>query len=158
MRVATEYRTASADTYKRFCTTYPDIHLSFKEWKKIIYTYNYVVRDYILESGDMAKIPFGIGLFAISKKKVKKHKIDRWGREWINLPIDWQKTRELGYHVYNFNNHSDGYRYKWKWFVKSARFQMSSIWNFKPYRDSSRKLAQYLKREGSKYSEIYKEW
>lgn len=158
MRIATEYRTASSDTYKRFCVANPDVSISFEAWKKIIYTYNYTVRDYILDSGDMAKMPFGIGIFAITKKKVKKHKIDPWGREWVNLPIDWQKTKELGKRVYNFNNHSDGYRYKWKWFCKTSRFYLSGIWNFRPYRDSSRKLAQYLKNPTKKYSEIYKEW
>lgn len=158
MKVKTEYRTASAETYKRFCAANPDIKLSYTEWKKIIYTHNYILRDYILESGDIAKIPFGIGIFAISKKPVKKHKTDPWGREWINLPIDWKKTRELGKRIYNFNAHSDGYSYRWKWFINTARFYMAAIWNFKPYRDSSRKLAQFLKNPTKKYTEIYKQW
>jgi hypothetical protein len=153
-----EYRSGSTETYKRFCAANPDVHLSKEQWSKIIYTYNYIVRDYILDSGDISKVPFGIGLFTISKKKIKKHKVDPWNREWVNLPIDWKKTKEEGKYVYLFNNHSDGYRYKWRWFNKTARFYMSAIWNFIPSRDTSRKLAQYLKKPGSVYSEIYQEW
>jgi len=157
-RVKSEYRTTSRDVYNRFCLAYPDIKLSFEDWKKIIYTYSHVVRDYILESGDIAKVPFGIGAFAIAKKKVKKHKTDPWGREWINLAVDWKKTRELGKKTYHLNTHSDGYSYRWKWFIGTARFYLSSIWSFRPYRESSRKLAQFLKNPTKKYTEIYNEW
>ena len=158
MRVKTDYRTASAETYRKFCLAYPDINLSSEKWREIIYTYNRVVRDYILESGDIAKVPFGIGIFAIAKKKLKKHKTDPWGREWVALPIDWKKTKEAGKYIYNFNTHSDGYTYRWKWFLQTARFYMAGLWSFKPHRDSSRKLAQFLKSSSKKYTEIYKEW
>lgn len=158
MRISTEYRTASVDTYSRFCLTYPELGLSYKQWSKILYDYSYTVRDYMLDSGDKTKLPFGIGYFAIAKKRPKKHKTDPNGKVWINLAIDWKKTKEEGKYMYLFNNHTDGYRYKWKWFYKTARFLMAGIWNFKPYRDNSRKLAEYIKKPNSKYSEIYKEW
>ena len=153
-----EYRSGSTETYKRFKAAHPDIDLTSAEWREIVYTYNHIVRDYILDSGDIAKIPFGVGLFTITKKKIKKHKTDPWNREWVNLPIDWKKTKELGKYMYLFNAHSDGYRYKWRWFCKTARFYMAGLWNFKPYRESSRKLAQYLKKPGSVFSEVYQEW
>ncbi len=158
MRLKTDYRTTSAATYKKFSELNPDIEISYEDWKKVLYTYTHIIRDYILDSGDIAKMPFGIGLFAISKRKVSKIKVDPYGKEWINMPIDWKKTKEAGKYIYHFNNHSDGYRYKWKWFIKTARFHLAFIWNFTPHRDSSRKLATYIKKPGSKYSEIYKEW
>lgn len=158
MRTATEYRTASRDTYERFKHSHPGISISYKDWSRVIIAYNQTIRDYILESGDLAKMPFGMGLFCISKKKCKKFITLPDGTTRVNLPVDWKRTKEQGKYVYNFNNHTDGYRYKWMWFPSTACFYQANIWNFKPYRTSSRKLAEYIKKPNSRYSEIYKEW
>src|SRR5687768_12533887 len=112
MRVKVGYRTTERAVYNRFCLAHPEIKISFEKWKEVIYTYNYAFRDYILESGEKAKYPWGFGSFAISKKKVKKFK--EWnGKTYINLPVDWKKTKEMGKTIYHFNAHTDGFRCKW---------------------------------------------
>ena len=156
-RVKTEYRSASKQLYNKFCEKHPDITITFEKWKEVIYTYNYFFRDYILETGEKAKLPWGFGSFAISKRKVKKYKIFN-GKEYINLPIDWKKTKELGKVIYNLNAHTDGYRYKWLWFILEARIYHSDIWVFRPSRISSRKIAEYIKKPSSIYSQLYKQW
>lgn len=156
-RVKVAYRTSSKEAYNKFCSAHPDVKIDFKQWKEIIYTYNYLFRDYILETGDKVKLPWGVGSFSISKRKsIKSITLD--GKEKIVLPIDWNLSNKTGKRVYLLNHHTDGYRYKWFWFSEDARFYQSSIWVFKPSRVSSRKLAEYIKRPGANYFQIYKQW
>lgn len=156
-RVKVSYRTTSRGVYDRFCAAYPSINLSFEKWKEILYTFNCSFRDHILETGDRCKLPWGFGTFSISKKKNRKLVIYE-GVERINMPIDWARTHKLGKRVFHFNAHTDGYKYKWKWFLADCRFYSSDIWMFKPSRLTSRKLAEYLKRPNSPYPQIYREW
>jgi len=154
-RVKVEYRTGSKDVYNKFCTKYPDAGLSYTKWREIIDTFNDLFREYILETGEKGKMPWGIGVFAVSKKKTKKTK-KHDGKEYVNLPIDWQKTKKAGRKIYNFNTHTDGFRFRWYIFPRESRFQHPDIWNFKPSRVSSRKIAEYLKIP--QQQELYKQW
>lgn len=155
MRVPVDYRTSSRECYNSFKKAHPSIKISFEDWKNIIYAFNDEFRLYILETGEKAKLPSGIGEFSIDKKKRKKRK----GKndEFINLPIDWIKTREKGKIIYNFNYHTEGYFFGWKWFKLTARFKNSALWWFKPSRVTSRLLAHYLKTDEN-YQHIYREW
>lgn len=154
-RVAVDWRSASRDNYKSFCKKHPSIKLTFDEWRNIIYSFNESFKIYILETGEKAKLPFGFGEFSINKKKRRKKK--GLNDEFINLPIDWQKTREKGKIIYNFNYHTEGYFFGWMWFKQTARFKNSDLWYFKPSRLTSRLLSHYLK-TNNKYQYIYNEW
>lgn len=156
MRTKVEWRSSSKDNYREFCKKYPNILLSFDEWRNIIYTFNEAFKQYILETGDKIKLPFGFGEFSINKKKRRKVKgVD--GKEFINLPIDWQKTKEKGKVIYNFNYHTEGFFFGWHWFKQNARFKHSDLWYFKPSRTTSRLLSHYIKAD-DKYQHIYREW
>lgn len=156
-RVRVAYRSASKEAYNNFCTSHPEVSLTYLQWKQIIYTYNYAFRDYILETGERVKLPWGLGSFTISKRKTKRSVIFK-GEEKMILPINWPKSIELGKRVYILNTHTDGYRYKWTWFPNDARIYQAFIWVFKPSRITSRKLAEYLKKPSSPYPQIYKQW
>lgn len=160
MRVKVPYRSSSKSVYERFCATYPDISISFKEWKKVIYTYNLLYRDYILETGSRIKMPHGFGPFSITKQKLKlfKNYKDKDGKQYINLPVDWAKTKKAGKRIYHRNSHTDGYKCSWMWMHKDARFHLSEVWNFKPSRTTSRALKTYLSMPDSPYLQKYKNW
>ncbi len=157
MRVSVEYRTASKDVYLDYCKKHPNIELSYDEWRNIIYSFNEAFREYILETGDKVKLPFGFGEFSINKKKRRKVTIDSEGKEHINLSIDWQKTKEKGKTIYNFNYHTEGYFFGWMWFKQKVTYRYSDLWYFKPCRTTSRLLAHYIKAD-EKYQFIYREW
>ena len=108
MRTKIEWRSSSKDNYNKFCKKHPSIKLTFDEWRNIIYQYIESYKEYILETGEKAKLPFGFGEFSINKKKRRKVK-DVNGKEYINLPVDWKKTKEKGKIIYNFNYHTEGY-------------------------------------------------
>lgn len=157
MRTATEFRTTSRDNYKDFRRRHPSVILTYDQWKAILYDFNESFRDYILETGDKIKFPFGFGEFSINKKKRKRIIKDENGQEHIGLPIDWKKTMEKGKTIYNFNFHTEGYFFGWKWFKNTSRLKNTDLWYFKPTRLSSRLIAHYINID-KKYQNIYREW
>ena len=155
-RVSVDWRSASKDNYNDFCKKHPLVNLSFDEWRNILYSYNDAFKHYILETGEKEKLVGSIGDFSINKKKRRRIKgVD--GKEFVNLPIDWQKTKEKGKVIYNFNYHTEGYFFGWMWFKDSARFRNSNLWYFKPSRLTSRLLSHYIKTD-NKYQYMYHEW
>ena len=156
MRTAVDWRSVNRNNYIDFCKSYPNIKLSFDDWQNIIYSFNYAFRDYILETGDKAKFPYGFGDFSIIKRRPKKFKTIK-GKELINLPIDWTKTNQKGKVIYNMNYHTEGFRFKWGWFKRTSRIKHHDLWAFKPSRVTSILLAHYLK-TSNKYQHLYKEW
>jgi nucleoid DNA-binding protein len=156
MRIKLDWRSGSKENYNNFCKKNTSIKITFDEWKNIIYLFNENFKNYILETGEKARLPFGFGEFSINKKKRKKIKnID--GKEYVNLPVDWQRSKEKGKRIYNFNYHTEGYFFGWTWFKESTRLKNINLWYFKPSRTTSRLLSHYLK-TNDKYQHIYKEW
>ena len=158
MRIHTDWSSTSRINYISFCKKYLSIKISFIEWKKIIYGFNEEFKEYILQSGEKARLPQGLGEFSINKKIRKKIVINHTtGEEKINLPIDWKKTKERGKRIYNFNYHTEGYYFGWMWFKISARFKHLEFWYFKPSRVTSRLLAHYINTD-KKYQHLYQSW
>lgn len=155
MRVKVDWRSASRENYNNFCKLHSSTKLTFDEWRNIIYSFNDSFKNYILETGEKAKLPFGFGEFSINKKKRRKRK--GLNDEFLNLPIDWQKTREKGKRIYNFNFHTEGFFFGWMWFKQSARIKNSDLWYFKASRVTSRLLSHYIKTD-DKYQHMYNEW
>ena len=156
-RSKVDWRSSGKGNYEDFCKKHTTIQLSFDEWRAIIYSFNESFVEYILETGEKAKYPYGFGEFSINKKKRKKIIKDINGVEHINLPIDWIKTRKTGKTIYNFNYHTEGYFFGWMWFKTTSRLKHPDLWYFKPSRVNSRLLSHYLQ-ISDKYQHIYKEW
>ncbi len=155
-RTKIEFRTNSKESYKSFCKKHPEIKITFIDWKIIIHAFNEGFRDYILETGEKLKMPYGFGHFSINKKRRKKQNQTETGT-YSNLAIDWQKTKEKGKRIYNFNFHTEGFFFGWQWFKDPARFRFSDLWYFKPSRVSSRLINHYIKVD-DKYQHLYRQW
>jgi hypothetical protein len=155
-RVKIDWRSCSKENYKDYCAKHSNTKLTFDEWKDIIYKFNEGFRNYLLETGKKERLPHGFGDFAINKKKRKKI-VTYEGKDYINLPVDWPKTREKGKIIYNFNHHTEGYFFGWIWFRRTSRIKDAEFWFFKPTRVTSRMLAHYLK-TNDKYQHLYQSW
>ena len=155
MRTKIDWRSSSKSNYNHFCKKNPSIKLSFDQWRNIIYEYNEAFKEYILETGERARLPYGFGEFSVNKKKRKRQ--TGINDEFVNLPIDWQKSREKGKRIYNFNFHTEGYFFGWFWFKESTRMKNVHLWYFKPTRTTSRLLSHYI-RADDKYQHLYREW
>ena len=57
MRTKIDWRSSSKENYDKFCKNYPSIKLTYDEWRNILYTFNEFFKEYILETGDKAKLP-----------------------------------------------------------------------------------------------------
>lgn len=156
-RSAVDWASNRTANYKEFCINYPDIKISIEQWRNILYSFSEEFKFYVLETGEKAKLPFGLGTFTIEKKKRKQYKTTLAGKEYINLPVDWVKTKEKGKIIYNFNYHTEGYFFGWRWFRSKGTFYLCDLWDFKPSRITSRLLAHYIKSD-NKYMNLYKEW
>lgn len=157
MRVKVQYRSASRKCFNDFKKLHPEVKITAQQYFEVIKTYNSLFRDHILETGEKVRLPWGIGFFSINKKKMRRHR-DWDGKRSITLPIDWKKTRAAGKRIYNFNYHTDGYKFRWIWFTDTAHFHFSSLWNFKPARDSSRAIATYINKPNGNFANVYHEW
>jgi len=158
MRVKVDWRSSSKANYNDFCHKHPYIELTFDEWKNIMFSFIEHFKQHIIETGEKIKLPYGFGEFSINKKKRKKIKVNpENGKEFINLPIDWKKTKEKGKVIYNFNYHTEGYYFGWYWFKQTVRFKYAKLWYFKPSRTTSRIISHYINID-DKYQHIYKEW
>lgn len=155
MRTKIEWRSASKENYQNFCRKNPDIKLTFDEWKDIIYRFNEAFRNYILETGYKERLPYGFGEFSITKKIRRKKKGLK--DEFVNLAVDWKRTKERGKITYNFNYHTEGYFFGWLWFKETARLKGTQFWYFKASRITSRMIAHYINAD-EKYQHLYQEW
>jgi nucleoid DNA-binding protein len=155
MRVKVDWRSASKDNYRLFCKKHPTIKLTYDEWRNIVYSFNEAFRIYILETGERVKMPYGFGEFSINKKK--RRKLKGLKDEFINLPVDWKRSKEKGKKIYNFNYHTEGFFFGWMWFKKNARLKNTDLWYFKPSRTTSRLLSHYINTD-SKYQHLYNQW
>lgn len=144
-RTKVGFRSASVAAYKIFKEQHPEIDITYRQFYEIIVSWNSSVMEYIIETGDEVKLPYGFGVLTIAKYKQKKRRIDQDGNEKINLAIDWVRSKQEGKRIYLMNFHTDGWKFFWKWDSKRSYFKSASIWGFKAFRYFSRLLAKELK-------------
>lgn len=157
MRPYRDYRTASKESYKKFCAEFPEVDIDFGTYKTIITEYNKSIADHILETGETVLLPWGIGPITIIKyKKTQKVIQNEEGRERYNYSINWKETKKAGKYVYHLNLHTSGFSYRWFWSPKVSNIRLPHTWEFLPAREHKRRLAAILKEPGFKFKDVYR--
>jgi len=139
------YNSGTMKCYKHYCRQCDKFNktpLEYKEWRAIVLEANELLADKILE-GKHIKLPFLLSSFLIAEFKQKVIKKNKR----LNLPIDWQKTKELGTYVYHTNSHTNGKLLKFFWHKSDASFKYKEIYAFKVVRKVSRAIAPLQKSE-----------
>lgn len=159
MRVKREYRSDSRENYNRFLkeNNLSEKDISFTKYCKNIAVCNWMFVEYALRTGQKVTLPFGFGAIAVNKKKLKLFK-EHQGKRYVNLRVDWAKSKQLGKTIYHTNEHSDGYNFRWLWFPKDARIHLHDLYVFKPGRYASRAINKYVRKTTEDYKELYLEW
>lgn len=157
-RPSIQYRTSSKKAFKNFKEAHPRIDITYDQFDSIIRTCNEMIMEYVMETGEKFRLPHGFGDISIHKWKPKRKRYRPDGKIINNLPIDWVKTMQTGKRVLQLNFHTGGYKFRWVWFISTAKFKHSNIFSFKANRSASRKLAKYLKIPNSPYVQIYRSW
>lgn len=135
------------DMYKEYIRDIPKdsaYYVTYNEYVKIVGLFYKEVSDKIIDKGEIFHLPFRIGDTFVEKKK-----IDYTTR----LPIDWQLTTEYGKVIYNFNEHSGGYKYQLKWCKRNALFHNSYLYRFVYTRANKRLAAKCIKEKKMDYFE-----
>jgi len=160
-RVKKQYTSNDKQNYNRFilANNIDPEKLPYPKYKKIIEVNNWMFIEYALETGNKIRLPHGFGDLAVNKKMLKRYKtIPGSDKKYVNLRIDWQKTKIEGKRIFHTNEHTDGFNYKWYWNNKTAKIYMSGLYIFRPCRYASRAIAKYIKKPNSDYSQMYLEW
>lgn len=153
-----EFRSASKETYTRFLQENPNIEITYKQYDECIREINNQYVLYCLETGNPIKLPYGLGVLAINKKKGKRIFTDKDDKKHICLPINWEETNKIGKKVYHLNEHTDGYHCTWYWIKSLSRLKMVAIWSFKIAKLNSQLLKDYCFNSEKKYYLRYHEY
>lgn len=153
-----EYSTHSRENYDRFIKQYKisEKDLPYNKYVKNIKICNWMFIEYALRTGFKTVLPFGFGSIVVNKRKLKMFK-EFQGKRYVNLRVDWAKTRKLGKRIYHTNEHTDGYNFRWLWLPENVKLHLSDLYVFKPGRYASRGINKYI-RKSPEYKELYLEW
>ena len=108
-------------------------------------TFRHVAADYLkwimaemFERSKEVKLPGKMGSVLIIKRR--PFRINR-----RNFNVDFKTTNELGKTVLHLNEHSDGFRYRFKWKVRDVILKNKSLYEMVMSRDNKRMLAHIIK-------------
>lgn len=134
------------DFYSQYITE--NEYIDYNIYKKILVSYFKKISNILYEDSLIYYIPNSLGMFQITKKQ---RNIDTC--LFHNSQIDWENTIKYGKKIYHVNEHSDGYRYYFKWF-KKGMLRNINCYRFIPTRENKRKLAYYIKNRIRDYFEV----
>jgi hypothetical protein len=112
--------------------------VEYKTYRKACEMFNKRISEKILKSAEEFQLPYRLGTIRVKKKKMSF-------KDKKRLKIDWQETKKLGSVVYHMNDHTDNYRYGWKWDKSNAIVKNKKVYSFMPTRNNKRTLAALLK-------------
>jgi len=114
-----------------------------KEYRNILKDYILAVCIEILE-GRIFYMPYGLGSLSVVKRKIIPGK---------RLSPDWESILKYGKLVLHLNEHTNGYKYNFKWDKQTCRFKHHKLYRLVLTRDNKRTLAKYIKQKGYDYIE-----
>jgi len=112
--------------------------VTYKDFVDICSEFYKEVSDFIIEGG-LYKLPYRLGDVSVIRKNPAH--LSR-----IATPVNWVATNELGKQVLETNDHSNYYRFQFKW-TKLGSGHVSNIRSYQLIftRRNKRKLAQVIK-------------
>jgi hypothetical protein len=91
--------------------------------------------NFVVNDAGILQLGFNLGSIAVTKRK----------RRSKRLSIDWGESNKEGELIYNFNDHSMGYRYKAFWNKRYSKIINKSYYSFYFVRTLNRQLASNIK-------------
>jgi len=112
--------------------------ISYSDFVDICNEFYKGIAEYILDGG-LYKLPYRLGDMSVIKKKPRL-------MDTIATPINWVETNKLGKQVLESNDHSDYFRFRFKW----TKMGVAQVKHIKMYqviftRANKRKLAKIIK-------------
>ena len=123
--------------YKSFCAENKDIDISYSRFKRILESFNEILRESILERSEGFKMPSALGYIQIVKYKPKSYTAK-------SLSVDYKASNDLGKRIYHLNEHSNGYKYRLFWSKVPYTFENRYKYQLCLVRQNKRHLAQLI--------------
>lgn len=123
--------TNSSKAFATFKEEFPRTKIDFRKFKEIINAINIFYLEYILNTGDIVFIPYGLGKVFIQKNKRRIRRSKDGTGTHVIAPVNWAETKKQGKVIYYMNEHSDEFTYRYWWFHKSAHLKHFPNWEMK---------------------------
>lgn len=125
------------EMYKSYCAENKGVDIPYSRFKRILESFNEMLRESILERSEGFKMPFALGYIQIVKYKPKSYTAK-------SLSVDYKSSADIGKRIYHLNEHSNGYKYRLFWskvpmtFTDRYKYQLCLV------RANKRHLAQLI--------------
>lgn len=136
---------AYLDYIKEF-NEFSPYHLEYAEYVEITTLFLKHLADEMILKSSTVTLPFRLGDMSVVKRKPAYKSLR-------NMVIDWVTTRALHKHVYQFNDHSNGFIYGFNWNRGKCNVPYKTQYVFKPTRTNKRLVAKLVKDRTNDYFE-----
>lgn len=137
--------------YKKFASKFndnPGLIVDASTYAAVVSDMLEMITEKII-SGEQFKLPLNMGTIGIRKRKMNFDTLLTNNM----LKIDYHESRKVQQKVYFTNEHTDGYRYKWKWDKRKCKIPGKSVYKFIPSLIIKRVVAKKLKNRECDYPE-----
>ena len=118
-------------------------YVTYKEYVSMCSIFYKMIVKAIIDDSIRFKLPFGLGEVFVLKRKIKYNN---------KMPIDWFLTVKEGKRIYNLNEHTGGFGYKFFW-TKPYKITNKFMYRLVLTRMNKRYLAKAIKKNKMDYFE-----
>lgn len=115
-----------------------DYKVNRRVFRNIISDYFKFLASEIIDEGKEVTLPSRLGTIQVIKKKPLKF-------ERKNLAVDFKTTNELGKVILHLNEHTSGYRYRFRWRKQGLLTRNGSMYQLIMSRGNKRGMAHNIK-------------
>lgn len=137
------------DMYVEYVKKYPEgslYYLTYLEYRDITTEFlKHLVYKLVYKSLTVT-LPFRLGELSVVKHKPTYKSLR-------NMVIDWDRSKELNKQVRQFNDHSNGFVYRFHWDRRKCILDNKTTYIFKPARVNKREVARLVKTRENDYFE-----
>lgn len=137
------------DMYLSYVNEYPEgslYYLTYLEYRDITTLYLKDMVNKIVYRSMSVKLPFRLGEICVVKHRPVYKSIK-------NMVVDWDKSKKHNRQVRQFNEHSNGFVYRFHWDRKNCILDNKTVYIFQPARVNKREVARLVKTRENDYFE-----
>jgi hypothetical protein len=137
------------DMYKEYVQVYPEdsiYFLNYSEYRDITAMFLKHLASQVVQKSLTVTLPFRLGEISVVKHKPAYKSLR-------NMAIDWDRSKELNKQVRQFNDHSNGFVYRFHWDRKKSILHNKTVYIFSPARVNKREVARLVKTKQNDYFE-----
>jgi hypothetical protein len=137
------------DSFKGYLELHPEgspYYLKYSEYKNITTQYFKHLADQLVQKSLTVTLPFRLGEISVVKHKPVYKSLR-------NMVIDWDSSKSLNKQVRQFNDHSNGFVYRFHWDRSRSTLDNKTSYIFSASRSNKREVARLVKTRQNDYFE-----